>query len=148
MCSGWQQKDFGISSTKHARDFGVDVSFGSRAVPIGRKRVRRACIRSGRIRCFATKNQRACRLLFKGGALPQSTCGQQIRAFHNGHETSVSGCILDFFELDCAPPRCFPSLNPSNISLLSCVLARPPIVDQEKWALLAALAPTFCESTC
>ena len=78
VCSGSQQKDFGISSTKHAHDLGVDVSFGNRAVPFGRKRASRACIRSGRIRCFAKNHQRACRLLFKGRALPQSTYGHQI----------------------------------------------------------------------
>ena len=39
---------------------------------------RRAGIRSGRIRNTAKKHQRACRFLFKGGALPQSMYGHQI----------------------------------------------------------------------
>ena len=54
------------------------ISSSKRSVPIARKRAKRAAIRSGRIRSFVKKHQRACRLLFKGGALPQSTYGHQI----------------------------------------------------------------------
>ena len=78
VCSGWQEKGFGISSTRHARDLGVDVSFGSGSVPIARKRAKRALVRARRIRGFAKKHARASRLLFKGGASPQSTDGHQI----------------------------------------------------------------------
>ena len=46
----WQQKGFGISSTRHARDLGVDVSFGGRSVPSARKRAKRALIKARRIR--------------------------------------------------------------------------------------------------
>ena len=69
---------FGISSTRHASDLGVDVSFGSRSVPTGRKRAKRALVRARRIRGLAKKHARASRLLFKGGASPQSTCVHQI----------------------------------------------------------------------
>ena len=41
VCSGWQEKSFGVSSTRHTRDLGVDVSFGSSSVPIARKRAKR-----------------------------------------------------------------------------------------------------------
>ena len=132
VCSGWQQKDFGISSTKHARDLGVDVSFGSRAVPIGRKRARRACIRSGRMRCFAEKHQRACRLLFKGGALPQSTYGHQIwgipptamKRLRSAAAWTSGGyragmCTTTLLSITETEPT-------------SCLLSCAPIVDQEK----------------
>ena len=76
--SGWQERSFGISSTRHARYFGVDVSFGSRSVPIARKRTKRALVRARRIRGCAKKHAPASRLLFTGGALPQSTYGHQI----------------------------------------------------------------------
>ena len=76
--SGWRDQGFGISPTRHARDLGVDVSFGGRSVSIARKRARRAFVRARRIRSFAKKHTRASRLLFKGGALPQCTYGHQI----------------------------------------------------------------------
>ena len=47
---GWQETGFGISSTRHARDLGVDVSFGGRSVPSARKRAKRALIKARRIR--------------------------------------------------------------------------------------------------
>ena len=78
LCSGWQDQGFGTAPTKHARDLGVDVSFGGRSLPIARKRAKCAFVRPRRIRSFAKKHTRASRLLFKGGALPQSTYGHQI----------------------------------------------------------------------
>ena len=68
VCSGWQEKGFGISSTRHARDLGEDVSFGSRSVLIARNRAKRALVRARRILGFAKTHARASRLLFKGGA--------------------------------------------------------------------------------
>ena len=77
VCSGWHETDFGISSTKHARDLGVDVSFGYRSVSIARKKAKRAGIRSGRIRNLALKHQskvepcRTVRMGIKSGAFHQ-----------------------------------------------------------------------------
>ena len=34
VCSSCQDQGFGLSSTRHARDLGVDVSFGSRSLPL------------------------------------------------------------------------------------------------------------------
>ena len=34
VCSGWQEKGFGISSTRHARDLAVDVSFVAVQFPL------------------------------------------------------------------------------------------------------------------
>ena len=82
VCAGRHEKDSGISSTKHARDLGVDVSFGKRSVPIARKRAKRAGIRSGRSRSFAQKHQRACRLLFKGGALKGAFLPSSLSLWH------------------------------------------------------------------
>ena len=113
-----------------------DVSFGSRAVPIGRKRARRACIRSGRIRCFAKKNQRACRLLFKGGALPQSTCGQQIRCIPPTAMKRLRAAAAwtsgGYRAGLCTTTLLSITKTEATSRLLSCVLARPPIVEQEK----------------
>ena len=100
VCSGWHEKEFGISSTKHARDLGVDVSFGNRSVPFARKRAKRAGIMSVRVRNSAKKHQRTRRLLFKGGGLPQSTYGHQIWGHStNGHEAPATGCSLGFCRL-------------------------------------------------
>ena len=64
VCSGRQATGFGISSARHARDFGVDVSFGNRSIPIARKRG--ASIRLRRSRGLAKKHVRVCRLVFEG----------------------------------------------------------------------------------
>ena len=67
------------STVKHARDLGVHVSFGHRSIPIAKKRAKRAAMRAKRIRGLAKKRARVSRLLFRGGAVPQSTCGHQSR---------------------------------------------------------------------
>ena len=45
---------------------------------MARKGAKRASVRARRTRCLAKKHVRASRLLFEGGALPQSTYGPQI----------------------------------------------------------------------
>ena len=107
VCSGWQDQGLGISSSRHARDLGVDVSFGGRSVPIARESAKRAFVRARRIRSFVKKHTRASRLLFKGGALPQSTHGHQIWGIpptSMKRLRAAAAWTTGDTELECVPP--------------------------------------------
>ena len=73
VCSGWQEKGFCISSIRYARDMGVDVSFGSRSVPIAWTRAKRALVRARRTRALP-RNM----LVPVASCSKESTCGHQI----------------------------------------------------------------------
>ena len=134
VCSGWQEKGFGNSSTRHARDLGVDVSFGCRSVPIARKGESKA--HSG----FHRKHARASRLLFKGGALPQSTYGHQIRSISTHIHCNVCGLRQrgprGDIVLECVPPLCLPSQKQSQH--LVCTRKSSP-------SILCFCATTLCK---
>ena len=78
VCSGWHEKDFGTSSTKHARDLGVDVSFCCRSVSFARKRAKRAAfetllrnINVHVVSCSKVEPCRRVRMGIKSGAFHQ-----------------------------------------------------------------------------
>ena len=80
------------SSARHARDLGVDVSFGNPSIPIARKRAKRASIRARRIRGLAKKHARASRILFKGDYRK----AQKKRRGSSGDAVKEEGQVLHY----------------------------------------------------
>ena len=78
------------------------------------KESKRAAMRWRHIGGFAKGHQRACRLLFKGGALPQSTYGRQIWCILPTAMQRLRAAAAWTSDGYRVPPLCFPSQKPSQ----------------------------------
>ena len=100
VCSGWQEKGFGIFYARNARDLCVDVSFGTRSIPTARTSAKRASIRARRIRRFGQET-RSCQAppVQRRSTPPEHVRSPDLEHSTHFHETSACCGSVDLWRI-------------------------------------------------